>query len=216
MNHVQPGALDLVTAVAITERTRRDEARAARREEILAAARTVFAARGFSGTTIADIAEEAGIALGTIYNYFASKDAVFSALNQRFNEMIAGALSSVSDVRSVESAVRRRVDNVFSVCAENRDLVRLVVLNADPESAVTKRARQADEARTGPFAAALTEGMRAGWLRKGDPEIMARLIFGTVSMAVYQAFVLADGKDAAGFRDACADMVLAYMKPDAQ
>jgi hypothetical protein len=35
-------------------------------------------------------------------------------------------------------------------------------------------------------------------------------------MAVYQAFVLADGKDAAGFRDACADMVLAYMKPDAQ
>lgn len=205
-----------MTAPTIAERTRRDEARAARSEEILAAARSVFAARGFGGTTIADIAEEAGIALGTIYNYFASKDDVFAALNAQFNEMIVGALAAVHDERSLDSAVRRRVENVFAVCAENRDLVQLVVLNTDPESAVTQRLRQAGDARNGPFVATLAEGMRAGWLRKGDPQIMAKLIYGSVSMAVYQAFVLADGSDAANYRDACGDMIVAYMKPEPQ
>jgi len=45
---------------------------AARRNQILEAAASVFAAKGFHPTTIKDIAKEAGIADGTIYNYFES------------------------------------------------------------------------------------------------------------------------------------------------
>jgi len=70
-----------VATSPVLDRTQRAElAKAARREEILEAARRVFAARGFRGTTIADVAEEAGTALGTIYLYFPSKEAVFGAL----------------------------------------------------------------------------------------------------------------------------------------
>ena len=72
-------------------RPRAELAKAARREDILAAARRVFAARGFRGTTIADIADDAGIALGTIYLYFPSKEGVFAALNARLGELIAEA-----------------------------------------------------------------------------------------------------------------------------
>ncbi len=49
---------------------------AARRNQILEAAAKVFAEKGFHPTTIKDIAREAGIADGTIYNYFESKTAL--------------------------------------------------------------------------------------------------------------------------------------------
>jgi AcrR family transcriptional regulator len=47
----------------------------ARRNQILDAATKVFAEKGFHPTTIKDIAREAGIADGTIYNYFENKTA---------------------------------------------------------------------------------------------------------------------------------------------
>jgi AcrR family transcriptional regulator len=203
-----------VAATPTLDRTQRAElAKAARREEILAAARRVFASRGFRGTTIADIAEDAQIALGTIYLYFPSKEAVFAALNQQFNEMIAEALTSVPTARTLEETVRRRIDNVFSVCAGNRDLVRLVVLNTDPNSDVTKRIRKAEQARAKPMVQTLEQAMARRLIRQADACIATQLITGLVSIAVYQAFVVADGADAGKYRQACADMITAYLKP---
>ncbi|MEB3981980.1 TetR family transcriptional regulator [Mycobacterium sp. 663a-19] len=51
-----------------------------RRDEIMAAAKEVFARKGFHDTTIADIAKRAGLAYGSIYWYFDSKDELFHAL----------------------------------------------------------------------------------------------------------------------------------------
>src|SRR3954452_19965820 len=59
---------------------------AARRQQILDAATKVFAAKGFHRTTIREIAQEAGIADGTIYNYFANKDALLLGILDRLNE----------------------------------------------------------------------------------------------------------------------------------
>src|SRR6266542_1822455 len=59
---------------------------AVRRDHILDAATRVFAARGFNGATIRDIAQAAGVADGTIYNYFDNKDALLFAILDRLNE----------------------------------------------------------------------------------------------------------------------------------
>ena len=59
---------------------------AARRNQILAAATKVFAEKGFHATTIKDIATEAGIAHGTIYNYFENKTALMLGIFDRLNE----------------------------------------------------------------------------------------------------------------------------------
>jgi AcrR family transcriptional regulator len=213
MNDIQCGS-ERVTTASVLERSRRAEiAKAVRKEEILGSARRVFAARGFRGTTMADVADEAGIALGTIYLYFASKEDVFAALNQQFNALIITAMTDVPDAVSLEQTVRLRVDNVFRACAENRDLVRLVVLNTDPDSAATERMRVADRERSGPMVAAISEAMAAGAIRAADPCIMTKLITGLVSIAVYQAFVLSDGRDADKYRTACGDMIVSYMAP---
>ena len=61
---------------------------AARRNQILAAAAKVFAEKGFHPTTIKDIAAEAGIAHGTIYNYFENKTALLLGIFDRMKESI--------------------------------------------------------------------------------------------------------------------------------
>jgi AcrR family transcriptional regulator len=71
--------------VSTDTRTRRrpavsEEDKSRRRDEILTAAKKVFARNGFHATTIADIAKEAGLAYGSIYWYFDSKDDLFHAL----------------------------------------------------------------------------------------------------------------------------------------
>ena len=60
-----------------------DEDKGIRREEILAAAKRVFAANGFHQTAIADIARAAKLSYGSVYWYFDSKEALFQALIER-------------------------------------------------------------------------------------------------------------------------------------
>jgi AcrR family transcriptional regulator len=50
------------------------------RAALLAAARRRFAARGVDATTVAEIAEEADVAVGSFYNYFETKDELLAAL----------------------------------------------------------------------------------------------------------------------------------------
>lgn len=59
---------------------------AARRSQILDAATSVFAEKGFHRTTIRDIATVAGIADGTIYNYFENKTALLLGILDRLNQ----------------------------------------------------------------------------------------------------------------------------------
>jgi TetR/AcrR family fatty acid metabolism transcriptional regulator len=58
----------------------------ARRSQILDAAAKVFADKGFHRATIKDVAKAAGIADGTIYNYFENKTGLIVGLLDRFNE----------------------------------------------------------------------------------------------------------------------------------
>jgi TetR/AcrR family fatty acid metabolism transcriptional regulator len=58
----------------------------ARRSQILDAATTVFAEKGFERATIRDVAKHAGIADGTIYNYFENKTDLLLSILNRVNE----------------------------------------------------------------------------------------------------------------------------------
>jgi AcrR family transcriptional regulator len=71
----------------------------ARRNQILDAASKVFAQRGFHGATTKHIAREAGVAEGTIYNYFDSKD-----------ELLIAILMRLSDVGKINAELREAPD----------------------------------------------------------------------------------------------------------
>jgi AcrR family transcriptional regulator len=57
-----------------------DREKPQRRDEIMAAAKKVFARNGFHNATIADVANEAGLPVSAAFRQFDSKDAPFHAL----------------------------------------------------------------------------------------------------------------------------------------
>ena len=67
--------------------TRRQRRAAARRDQILDAAATVFADRGFHAATTREIAAAADVSEGTIYNYFDSKDDLLISLMTSLTEL---------------------------------------------------------------------------------------------------------------------------------
>jgi AcrR family transcriptional regulator len=68
---------------------------AVRRTQILDAATSVFARRGYRNATISHVIARAGIARGTFYLYFTSKEQVFLAIVERFYNEVQSALESV-------------------------------------------------------------------------------------------------------------------------
>jgi AcrR family transcriptional regulator len=68
---------------AAARRHRRTEAPEVRRRQILDAARRRFCAAGFHATTMAEVAAEAGISVGLIYQHFPSKDALIEGIVQQ-------------------------------------------------------------------------------------------------------------------------------------
>ena len=61
---------------------RRERQKLEREQRILAAARRLFDRRGFVDTSMEDVARRAGLAVGTLYNYFSSKDQLLIALSR--------------------------------------------------------------------------------------------------------------------------------------
>ncbi|MEQ8281448.1 MAG: TetR/AcrR family transcriptional regulator [Parvibaculum sp.] len=74
-----PVAVDSATAAA-RPRGKREQTKHNNREAILDAARIVFADLGYGATSVRDIIRKTGLASGTFYNYFKSKEEVFEAL----------------------------------------------------------------------------------------------------------------------------------------
>lgn len=72
-----------------------------RRAAILKAARCVFARQGYADTVVDDIASQAGIAKGTLYLYFRSKEEVFYA-------------ALIEDAREMQALTRERMDSAES------------------------------------------------------------------------------------------------------
>ena len=72
-----------------------------KRDRILTSAMKVFARKGFAGARVSDVAREAGVADGTIYLYFASKDAILIAIfeegMQRVMDGLAKGLKAIDD-----------------------------------------------------------------------------------------------------------------------
>ena len=67
--------------MGIQERKQRERER--RRQQIIVAAKRVFSEKGFSKTTMEDIAREAELSPGTLYLYFKNKDELYASLSLR-------------------------------------------------------------------------------------------------------------------------------------
>jgi AcrR family transcriptional regulator len=99
-----------------------------RREDILKAAREVFKQSGYAKAHVAEIAQRAGVAKGTVYLYFESKQAMLDALCDRYQEMIADALLPALQNPDPRAAIKEAVHAALAVASRERDLLELLDL----------------------------------------------------------------------------------------
>lgn len=95
--------------------------------KILDAAREEFGERGFSDSSIVAITQRAGVALGTFYTYFDSKEEVFSALvkdmSAQVRDHVAPAFAGAADAIDGE---RRALESFLTFAREHRDVYRII------------------------------------------------------------------------------------------
>jgi AcrR family transcriptional regulator len=93
--------------------TRREQQAASTRRDIVEAARSLFAEIGYTRTTVAKIAERAGVSVQTIYDSVGSKGAIVGALNDRIDE--EGEVAALAAAMQVEDDPRRIVELAYTI-----------------------------------------------------------------------------------------------------
>ncbi|AIY03793.1 MULTISPECIES: TetR/AcrR family transcriptional regulator [Arthrobacter] len=152
------------------------------KQAILAAALELGALHGISGTTMEEVAERAGVAKGSVYYNFSSKDKLFEELLTTGVASLAETLRTARESAVGFAAVEAMVTNMLSLIAENRALAKLMaaeIFRTDRvwQNAVSVLRREA----VGEFSAALEPLVPAG-TGEGTRLLMAGGIFGATLM----------------------------------
>jgi len=97
------------------------------REKLLQAAEVEFGERGFADASIASITQRAGVALGTFYVYFESKEEIFRALVSYMGDLTRQWVSErVAESPDRLTAERRGVEAFIDFVRSHRNLYRIV------------------------------------------------------------------------------------------
>jgi TetR/AcrR family fatty acid metabolism transcriptional regulator len=161
----------------------RRESREDKRRRIIDAAVEVFAAKGFFGARVAEIAEAAGVADGTIYLYFRSKDdLLISLFEEKMAEIIRRLLELLATTSDPEQKVRRYIVEHLRLVAEQPSLMQVLTVELRQSARFIKEySPKAFGRYLAVLGAVLEEGQRAGVFRRDlDPAIVRRALFGAV------------------------------------
>jgi len=165
-----------------------------RRDAILSAAQKVFSRTGYHNARTADIARAAGVAEGTLYNYFASRDEIFTALfESRWQDFTAGVRRRIAVIDDPSDQLKAIFREVLKLFATNRSLAQMFLLETTPGSVFLNGPVAL---RIADFLDLVEEIIEDGKARgKYHPDLDARVarmvIYGTVQGILF-SWVLAD------------------------
>jgi TetR/AcrR family fatty acid metabolism transcriptional regulator len=154
-----------------------------KREAILRAATRVFARNGYFNSKVADIARDAGVADGTVYLYFKSKEEILHSIFDRsVEEAVAEGRKQIETISDPREKLRRIAHLHLERLGSDRDLA--VVFQVELRSS-TKFMEEFSAAGfaeyLGLIRAAVEEGQRAGVFRKElNAKVVAKILFGAL------------------------------------
>jgi TetR/AcrR family transcriptional regulator, fatty acid metabolism regulator protein len=158
------------------------------------AAMRVIARKGMAAATMQEIAEEAGVAKGTIYLYFRDRD----ELVEKTFETAIGELHKRVDAALAleipfEEKLRALISAQVGFFSENAEFFRLYMTLKMPEGTPAQQRRQKRncqpqyETRVKAFAGVLNQAMESGEIRKSDPYRLALfLIEGSAAITLHR------------------------------
>lgn len=156
-----------------------------RRQQILSAAATVFAEKGFDRATISDIARAAGVAEGSIYNYFRDKHDLLVHLPRQFLqpriEVVQAAAAATDNPPAPAVVLQTVAESIIQIITQNRELARVLFTTMPlmDEKMRGKYIQQVPLSAIGPLETFIRAMQDAGVFRADlDPAITARIFPG--------------------------------------
>lgn len=169
---------------------------------ILTAAIKVFQDKGFDGTRMQEIADEAGINKSLLHYYYRSKDKLFEAV---FRDAIDKFIPKISMLMASELPVGRKiekfVENYIDLLVENPHLPQFVFheLHRNPDRIVNVFTESG--LRPDLFFRSVQDEINEGKIRKIDPKqliinVLSMCVFPFIARPVLKGFLFANDQDA--------------------
>jgi len=169
---------------------------ARRKREIIAAAMKVFDVRGYAAATVDEVAAEAGVSKGSMYNYFRSKHDLFV---QVFNEATAGGEQRAEQVLhqplSASEKIHRVLADWFEQLGHYKRIGRLVLefwataAREGQEGELAGWFNQKYSTWRDNIAGIVSQGVKDGEFRVTDPQAAAALIVAMVDGVTVQTIL---------------------------
>jgi TetR/AcrR family fatty acid metabolism transcriptional regulator len=154
-----------------------------KRERILRAATKVFARKGFYATRVSEVAKAAGVADGTIYLYFKSKDDLLVSLfESRIDLLLASLERELSGRPNPSERLRAVIELQLGLLEGERDLAEVITVNLRQSTKLMKQyAAPRFLSYLDRIAQIVTEGQATGDFRAdASPHLVARMVFGAL------------------------------------
>jgi TetR/AcrR family transcriptional regulator, fatty acid metabolism regulator protein len=181
-------------------------------QQIIDAAIRVFARTGYYNSRVSDIAREAGIASGTIYLYFKTKDEILVSLfRDKMAEWVAFARREIATEADPVAKIRRLVALHFSVLEANPDLAEVVQVELRQGHKFFRGASAHEiSAYFELIGGVLEEGIASGQVRRDLPvKLATKMLFGAMDQLA-TSWVL--GKRAYRLSDAAEAVATIFLK----
>src|SRR5438105_1129860 len=177
-----------------------------KRERILDAAERIFARHGFFAAKVSDVAKEAGVADGTIYLYFKSKDDLLISLFERRMQQLNAALRTAVAGKPPREQLRAFVRTYLQLVHDEPAAAEVLTIELRQSA---KFMKEYDNVELADFLRMLAAIVSANGLDTAVPAHMAaRMIFGVLDELVI-AWVLAKAPFGGGTRPKKFDIVRA-------
>jgi TetR/AcrR family fatty acid metabolism transcriptional regulator len=181
-------------------------------QQIIDAAVRVFARNGFYNSRVSDIAREAGIASGTIYLYFKTKDEILVTLfREKMAAFVASLRTEIARERDPEAKIRRLVRLHFEVLEASPDMAEVVQVELRQGQKFFRGASAHEiSAYFELIGSILHEGVAGGVFRQDLPvKVATKMLFGAMDQ-VTTSWVL--GKRGYRLADAAEPVANIFLK----
>ena len=145
---------------------------------ILEAALKLFVERGIDGTSIKEIAAEAGVAEGALYRHFKSKEELaWHLFAANLKEYTSQLLGKVLAVRPAKERIRILTQHSFAACEKNRTLFHFLLLS---EHRSLKKFTRSYLHPGKVVEQVVADGQKEGEIHAGEPWILFAAILGPI------------------------------------
>jgi AcrR family transcriptional regulator len=173
-------------------RTQADR-RQATRAALVAAARELFAERGFAGAGREEIVERAGVTRGAMYHHFGSKEELFRAVYEQIEEELTAAVIQAAAAAGPDPMAQLRAGSLsFLDAASTPDVRRIVLLDGPSVLPMPVRRELSERYGLGLVRESLRGVMDAGVIEHQPVEPLAHVLLAALHEA---ATLVADGAD---------------------